>query len=80
MVGAPEDFISTSQDKVTGHVIDINRLEDVPSFGKGTYSNGEVIFDKDDVYVYDKNGTVFYAKGYVKDGEVFYNATVHTTK
>lgn len=79
ITNAPEEFISASNDSntVIGHVIDTNRIKDALYRGKGTHDSGVVVFDKDDVYVYDKNGTVFYAKGFQTEEYIYYNATAH---
>ena len=44
--------------------------------GKGAITNGTVTFGVDDVYIYDKNGTIFYVKGYLSDNKLYYNANV----
>ncbi|MBQ9313567.1 MAG: hypothetical protein IJ220_00970 [Clostridia bacterium] len=78
---APKDFVSfpiSGTNEVVGYLIDTGELEDLPSFGKGTVSENTVFFDLDDVLVYDKNGNVFYAKGYPHDGRYYYNATSYT--
>ena len=85
IINAPEGYISVSnnQGKTLGYLVDISLLKDSPSFGKGTVAtNGKAEFDKDDVFVYDKNGTVYYVKGFDShDGDrIYYNATVFKLK
>lgn len=74
---APEGFVSISEDEVKGYLFHKDFLKNNVRFGNGTIYGDTVTFDLDDVLVYDKNGTVYYAKGYYNDGELFYNATVH---
>ena len=76
---APADFISTSSTagEVKGYLINWDQFDDKASFGLGSVSEGKVYFGKDDVLVYDKNGTVYYAKGYEDGEELYYNATVY---
>ena len=73
---APEGFISISNDEIKGYLIHKDIYKGVlKKYGNGTISGDTVEFDMDDVFVYDKNGTVYYAKGYFNDGKLFYNAT-----
>ena len=76
---APSDFISFPNEsgQVIGYVIDINKLDfKTKSRGYAEVTGDTVTFDKDDVYVYDKNGSVFYAKGFTNDYKVYYSGTV----
>ena len=77
ILNAPEDFISISNEDSykRGYLIDMTKLKDKTAFGQEEIDGNTVTFDIDDVIVYDKNGTVYYAKGYQYDGYVFYNAT-----
>lgn len=81
---APEEFVSVSEDinVMQGYLIDFNEL-DKSYYGNGTLSvAGQVHFGKDDVFVYDKNGTVYYAAGFEDQdtGEVYYNSISHKSK
>lgn len=75
---APSDFISfpNNEHQIQGYVIDTSKLADKPKYGNDSVDGDTVEFGKDDVFVYDKNGTIYYAKGYLYDGEYFYTATV----
>ena len=61
-----------------GRLIDTTKLTDGVHYGNGTVNGDSVTFDQDDVLVYDKNGTVYYAKGYLHEDRYYYTAT--TTK
>lgn len=77
LVNAPDRFISFSNDDSdkTGYLVDISVLDYKPANrGKGTISGDQVNFGKDDVYVYDKNGAIYYVGGFLDDGKVYYNA------
>lgn len=74
---APTGFISISEDEVMGYLIHTDILKGNTKYGSGTISGDTVSFDLDDVLVYDKNGTVYYAKGYVSEERLYYNATVY---
>lgn len=76
---APEEFESfdTQGGKTTGYAIDLKYLNyDNTDYGK-KYSadKRELEFDKDDVYVYDATGSVYYVKGiyYEKNDDVVYS-------
>ena len=77
---APDDFISLDKNSTTGYLINLDTLGYKPYYGKGSVTGDVVIFDVDDVYVYDKNGTVYYAKGYEDGDNIYYNATVYRSK
>ncbi len=66
---APEYFESFDPDLVTGYVVNLNVIEYKKSgLGQGYLdfqTNDVVTFDKDDVYLYDALGTVYYAKGFL---------------
>ena len=85
IINPPEDFISFPNEsgKIIGYLINLEELKDKQSFGKGNVATeGKVEFDKDDVFVYDKNGTVYYAKGFesVEEKLVYYNTTVYKSR
>ena len=77
---APDAFKSVEAGSVKGYLIDLDVLNYHLPYGSGTITGDTVKFDVDDVYVYDKNGTVFYAKGFDDAGEIYYNATVHRAR
>lgn len=62
---APGSFVSVSEDSISGYVIDLDTIKvSGTKTGKGEIINETVTFGKDDVYVYDNEGKVYYAKGY----------------
>ena len=80
---APTDFVSFENGESTdikGYFVDLNNLKTKLLFGNGTITDNTVTFGKDDVLVYDKNGKVYYAKGYEYDGKVYYNATISSVE
>ncbi len=76
----PVSFASFSEDEIYGYVIDLeyvhtedaDRGHDYKRFAKDI-ENNVVEFGKDDVYVCDKDGNVFYAKGYQTDEGTYYS-------
>lgn len=77
LVDAPEEFISFSGDASDmGYVIDLDLIDFKPTVrGKGDVNVNKVTFGKDDVFVYDKNGRIYYAKGFSNSDKLYYNAT-----
>lgn len=82
---APAKFNSFSDDEMYGYVVNleligytekIKRGKDYKRFEVNSDANEEndicVTFGEDDVYIYDKNGNVFYAKGYFVEEKVYY--------
>lgn len=76
IVDAPSDFVSTSKNpgETKGYLINLIDIKEGIHYGLGTVSGDQVKFNQDDVLVYDKEGNVFYAKGYSFDDRTFYNA------
>ena len=75
----PENFVSFDEDKLTGYVVDLSVIDyEKLESGRGylTLMKDDVVtFDKDDVYIYDNAGKVYYCKGYqIGDGDVSYTA------
>lgn len=73
---APDKFASFSSDSgdVIGYAIDLSVLKfNGTKRGLEKITNGEVEFGVDDVYIYDKNGTVYYVKGFDFDDRLYYN-------
>lgn len=77
---APNDFVSFSGDMEykVGYAIDCDLLNYVPEFRGKADNLTEATFGKDDVYVYDKKGTIYYVKGQVKEdtNRIYYNNRV----
>lgn len=75
---APSDFVSfpNNEHQIQGYVVDTSKLPDKLRYGNASVDGDTVEFKKDDVFVYDKNGTIYYAKGFNYDGKIYYNATV----
>ena len=76
----PEDFVSFSEDAIYGYVVDLEYIDfddeakrgwDYKKFATNTESN-IVEFGVDDVYIYDKDGKVYYVGGYVSDDGTYY--------
>ena len=62
---APGSFVSVSEDSISGYVVDLDTIKvSGTKTGKGEVIAETVTFGKDDVYVYDDEGKVYYAKGY----------------
>lgn len=77
LLNAPEDFVSFSNDasNKTGYVIDFDLIDYKPeSRGMAIITEEEITFENDDVYVYDKNGAVYYVKGFANEDKIYYNA------
>lgn len=69
----PLNFVSFDSGEMTAYLIDLE-LIDYKKIKTGhgykeIEANDTVTFDVDDVYVYDKNGTVYYLKGTYLDGD-----------
>lgn len=79
LVGAPDNFVSFSKgsgNKI-GHLVDLNLLDyNVRIRGKGTV-DGTVTFKQDDVFVYDKNGAIYYVLGYNNEDKIYYNVITY---
>ncbi|MBQ8298477.1 MAG: InlB B-repeat-containing protein [Clostridia bacterium] len=76
----PEDFVSFSEDAIYGYVVDLEYIEfddeakrgwDYKKFSTNTETN-MAEFGVDDIYVYDKDGKVFYLGGYQTNDGVYY--------
>ena len=76
LVDAPTEFISFSGESAdVGYLINLEMFGFKPqNRGKAEVTSGSVTFKKDDVYVYDKNGAVYYAKGFQEDDTIYYNS------
>lgn len=65
----PGNFTSVDEDALSGYLVDMDTIKvSGTKTGKGNIIGDEVVFGRDDVYIYDKEGTVYYAKGFY-DGE-----------
>ena len=77
----PEEFVSFSENEIYGYVVDLELIEfttnkrgqDYERYSENIDSN-VVEFGKDDVYIYDAKGTVFYAKGYESENVLYHRA------
>lgn len=78
---APEKFKSFDEGSCTGYLIDISTLGYEPT-GKGleTLAGNTVVFEINDVYVYDKNGVAYYVKGFEKEGRIYFNINTYVEK
>ena len=76
----PANFVSFSEEEIYGYVIDLSYTHvedaemghDYARFAIDIESN-LLEFGVDDVYIYDAEGKVFYAKGYVTDDGIYYS-------
>ena len=73
----PENFVSFDDEKITGYVVDLEKIDYKKlKTGQGYINVNEgdtVTFAVDDVFVYDKIGTIYYAKGtYLENDELHY--------
>ena len=73
---APADFQSFDKNglDVTGYVVDLEEIKyENAEFGNDyEIEKSELEFTKDDVYVYDSTGTVYYVKGTYYQGEIIH--------
>ncbi len=78
IINEPNTFVNVDDtDEVYGYVADLDLIGITEAnFGKEyktiQYETGEVIFGETDIYVFDKTGTVYYAKGFRIENEVIY--------
>ena len=74
----PDEFVSFSNEAVYGYAIDLSVISfENSSRGHGYTSVSEdkpVVFGKDDVYVYDAKGVVYYAGGFVTEDGSYYSS------
>jgi len=70
---APSKFVSFDEDKITGYWVrfDTNKKKEIKT-GREELKENKVEFRRDDVYVYDQEGTVYYAKGWYDENEVLH--------
>lgn len=81
IIDAPEKFKSFDEGSCTGYLIDFSTLDYKPT-GKGleNLSSDVVGFKVNDVYVYDKNGVPYYAKGLEIEGKIYFNINSYIDK
>lgn len=81
LVNAPEKFKSFDEGKITGYLIDFSKLDFKPNgTGLETLVGNVATFKQNDVYVYDKNGTVYYVKGFENEGKIYFTMTSYVEK
>ena len=73
----PENFVSFDTDELTAYLIDLKVIDyqkiKTGQGYKNIKSGDTVTFDVDDVYVFDKLGTVYYLKGlYIENEGIYY--------
>ena len=82
VINPPNNFVSFDNDELTAYLIDLHTIDyEKLKTGKKykEINNDTVTFDVDDVYIYDKLGTVFYVKGlYIEGNEKIYTADEKT--
>lgn len=76
----PAGFASFSDTSIYGYVVDLELIDYLDNHRghdyeryKGDVEKNIVVFGKDDVYIYDANGKVYYAKGFEEDGTLIYS-------
>lgn len=81
IINAPATFASLDSQIPKGYWIDVERMGfETEGYGREIIDEGVATFGETDIFVCDKNGTVYYLKG-VEDGErVYYNATTYVEK
>ena len=77
ITNAPKGFASFDADDVTGYVVDLSTIEyDKLRRGQGylDFEEGDTVnFGEDDVYIFDADGNVYYAKGFENEsGDTVY--------
>lgn len=78
LADAPSSFVSFEAGASKGYVVNFDLLDyNVRGTGKGDSTVSAATFGVEDIYVYDKNGTVFYVKGFADDGKIYYNANTY---
>ena len=79
--GAPDDFVSFDNDEITGYWVNMKTInEDTIKTGHEELTEMKVRFNYQDVYVYDAEGKVYYAKGWYDGDEVLhYRLTTEET-
>lgn len=78
LADAPSSFVSFEAGTSKGYVVNFDLLDyNVRGTGKGDSTVSAATFGVEDIYVYDKNGTVFYVKGFADDGKIYYNANTY---
>ena len=76
----PASFTSFDKNLLTGYVVDLELIQFEDSIRGQKYKDYKagsierVNFGKDDVYVYDANGVVYYAKGVAIQDTLYYSA------
>lgn len=81
LVNAPEKFKSFDEGRITGYLIDFSKLDFKPNgTGLETLVGNVATFKQNDVYVYDKNGTVYYVKGFENEGKIYFTMTSYVEK
>ena len=75
---APDTFVSFIDSSDVGYIVDFDLIDYEPlGLGLGSTDVSEATFGVEDIFVYDKNGTIFYVKGYPNDGLIYYNSRAH---
>lgn len=85
ITNAPKGFASFDADDVTGYVVDLSTIEyDKLRRGQGylDFEEGDTVnFGEDDVYIFDADGNVYYAKGFENEsGDTVYTETATERK
>ena len=75
---APASFSTFDSSEVTGYLVNFDKIDySLIDYGNGVITDGEVEFEKDDVFVYDSKGIVYYVLGYEYEDKIYYNAKTY---
>lgn len=80
---APSSFSSFSGDGADkiGYLVDFNLIDySLAGYGNQEITGEQVVFEKDDVFVFDSKGIIYYALGREYDGKIYYNAKTYREK
>lgn len=81
IMNAPEKFKSFDEGSCTGYYVDFSLIDFKPSdTGFETLTSDVVTFKKNDVYVYDKSGIVYYVEGLESEGRIYFTQNCYVEK
>ena len=77
---APDSFSSCSDNgaEITGYLVNFDILDyNVNSYGQQEINDGKVVFEEDDVFVFDSKGIIYYALGFEHEDKLYFNAKTY---
>lgn len=73
IIDAPEKFKSFDEGTSTGYYVDLSLVDfELSGTGQEELVGDVVTFKENDVYIYDKNGIVYYVKGIENEGYIYF--------